>query len=498
MMHDEGKSDDAVVPAKLSNERAIALEEGVEGRASTKGNAEQQTTSRTQSRSHDVSHALNRVREAARQDRNAKFTALLHHVTVGRLQAAFRAIRRGAAAGVDGLTWAQYAEHEEENLRALHARIHRGGYRAKASRRVFIPKSDGRLRPLGIAALEDKIVQGALAEVMNAIYEVDFLGFSYGFRQGRGQHTALDALATAITRRRVNWVLEVDIRGFFDAIDHGWLQRMLEHRIADRRVLRLIQKWLKAGVIYEGVVESGDAGSPQGATISPLLANIYLHYAFDLWARQWRSRRCRGDMVVVRYADDIVVGFEHEETARAFLHEVTERLRKFALDVHLDKTKLLRFGRFAARDRRQRGESAPETFDFLGFTHICGQARGGYFVLVRHTSKTRMRATLHRVRRALLMRRHLPIPRQAKWLRHVVQGYFAYHAIPTNSTALEVFRREVLRAWLRALRRRGQRDRMNWAKLNRLADRWIPRGRILHPWPTKRFDAMTQGRSPVR
>jgi group II intron reverse transcriptase/maturase len=498
MTHDHGKSDGSVVAAKHSNKATGVAAEGVEPRRPTEGNTSQQNTPRTQSRNHGVPSELERVREVARKDKDAKFTALLHHITVDRLRSAFRALRRSAAAGVDGVTWEQYSEGLEDNLRDLHGRLHRGGYRAKPSRRVFIAKPDGTQRPLGIASLEDKVVQRAVVEVLNAIYEVDFLGFSYGFRPGRSQHMALDALATGIRRKKVNWVLDADIRGFFDAIDHGWLRQMLEHRIADRRLLRLIYKWLNAGVIEDGVKTWTTTGSPQGATISPLLANIFLHYVFDLWVAQWRRQHARGEMIVVRYADDTVLGFQYEDDARRFWAELGSRMSKFGLELHPIKTRLLRFGTLASLQCRERGERKPGTFDFLGFTHACGKTRGGRFKLVRLTSRKRMAARVRAIRVALHRGRHRPVPVQGAWLRRVVTGYFAYHAIPTNGHRLQVFRDEVTKAWLHALRRRSQRHRMPWSRMHSLAERWIPRPRILHPWPDERFDARTRGRSPVR
>ena len=497
MTKDTRKSDGFVVPMKLSNKGAVGPAETMEGRRPAKGNADEQTTLRTQSRA-GVPQALERVRQAAKKDRNAKFTALFHHLTIDRLRTAFDSLERGAAAGVDGVTWHEYAKHLEENLRALHARLHRGAYRAKPSRRVFIPKADGRQRPLGIASLEDKIVQRAVAEVLNAIFEIDFLGFSYGFRPGRNQHMALDALAIGIFRKRVNWVLDADIRDFYGTIDHGWMMRFLEHRIADRRMLRLIQKWLVAGVLQEGTWSKTEEGVPQGATISCLLANIYLHYVFDLWTRQWRQRNAHGDMIIVRYADDTVVAFEKEQNARRYWKELAERLKRFGLELHSEKTRLLRFGKLAAWQWRAQGWAKPETFAFLGFTHICGKSGAGNFLLMRHTVTARLRAKIRQVKQEQLRRRHQPIPEQVAWLASVMRGYFAYHAVHTNGSALEGFRREVIRGWHRALRRRSQRSRTTWQKTSEIARRSLPSVRILHPWPSERFDARTRGKSPVR
>lgn len=498
MMHDTGKSDRPVVPTKLSNNADSSAAERAEGRGLAKGNMGEQNALRTQRREFGAPNALDRVRQRARQDRKAKFTALLHHVTIDRLREAYFQLKKQAAPGVDGVTWEQYGADLEVKLEDLHARLHRGAYRARPSRRVYIAKADGRQRPLGIASLEDKLVQRAVVAVMNAIYEQDFLGFSYGFRPGRSQHQALDALAVGILRKKVNWVLDADIRGFFDAINHGWMMKFLEHRIADRRVLRLIQKWLGAGVMEGGRWAASEVGSPQGATVSPLLANLYLHYALDRWVQQWRQRHAHGDLVIVRYADDFIVGFQHESDAKRFLDDLRERLRRFSLELHPDKTRLLRFGRFAAERRSERGEGKPETFNFLGFTHICAKTAAGKFLLVRHTTTSRMRARLRVVKDALLRRRHLPIPEQGRWLGQVVRGYFAYHAVPTNAHALVTFRTQVTRAWLHALRRRSQRSRTNWARMRILEQRWLPTPRITQPWPDERFDVRTQGRSRVR
>jgi RNA-directed DNA polymerase len=497
MMNDSEKSDRLVVPTKQPNKAGLPVAEAAEGRGLAKGNTDGQNATRTQRRT-SAPNALSRVRQAARQDRKKRFTALLHHVTVDRLRDAYLALRRKAAAGVDGMTWDEYGQNLEARLADLHGRVHRGAYRAKPSRRVYIPKSDGRQRPLGIAALEDKVVQRAVVEVLNAIYEGDFLGFSYGFRPGRSQHNALDSLATAIMRKKVNWVLDADIRGFFDAIDHGWLVKFIGHRIADKRILRLIQKWLNAGVLEDGNWTSTTVGTPQGATVSPLLANVYLHYVLDLWVQQWRKREARGEVIVVRYADDFVMGFQHEAEAVRFQTDLQRRLAQFGLEIHPDKTHLLRFGRFAAADRRERGEGRPGTFDFLGFTHMCGKARSGTFLLVRRTAKKRMRATLRAVREDLLRRRSLPLPVQGRKLQAVMRGYYAYHAVPTNMRRLSGFRAEVLRAWRHALGRRGQRVKPTWARMNRLGKHWLPYPRVLHPYPWDRFDDRTRGGSRVR
>lgn len=497
MMHGDGKSDGPIVPTKPPNNARPLAAEVVEGRGSAKGNTDEQNAHRTQGRVRAHS-ALGRVRQAARRDGKAKFTALFHHITVDLLRESSLQLKRRAAPGVDGVVWEQYATNLDRNIEELHARLHRGAYRARPSRRVYIPKTDGRLRPLGIASLEDKIVQRAVVEVMNTIYETDFVGFSYGFRPGRSQHNALDALYVGITRRKVNWVLDADVRGFFDAIDHAWLMKFIEHRIADKRILRLIRKWLNAGVMEDGRWAKSKEGTPQGATISPLLANIFLHYALDLWVQQWRKQHARGDVIFVRYADDFVVGFQHRADAAKFREELGRRLRHFSLELHPDKTRLIEFGWYAAENRQRRGDGKPETFDFLGFTHICARSRTGGFLLLRHTMRQRLRAKLKDVKTQLRRRRHWPVAEQGRWLGTVVRGYFAYHAVPTNARALARFRHEVERRWLHSLHRRGQRDQMNWRKMRRLSDRWTPKPAILHPFPSVRFDVHTQGRSRVR
>jgi RNA-directed DNA polymerase len=494
-MHEREKSDPAVVAEKLPNKAARAAAEAVERRAGAKENAGQDGTHRTPSRV-GVSHGLERVRQVARGLKEERFTALLHHVDVDLLRRSYLALRRDASVGVDGTTWRDYGEELEGKLEDLHSRIHRGAYRAQPSRRVFIPKPDGRQRPLGIAALEDKIVQRAVVEVLNAIWEEDFLGFSYGFRPGRSQHDALDALAVGIARKKVNWILDADIAGFFDAVSHEWLVRFVEHRVGDGRILRLIRKWLKAGVMEDGVVTPGEVGTPQGAVISPLLANIYLHYVFDLWVHQWRRRHARGDMIVVRYADDIVIGFEHQADAQRFWEEMRQRMATFALTLHPGKTRLIEFGRFAAANRARHGLGKPETFNFLGFTHICGRSRKGHFQLRRKTRRDRMQAKLRQLKEDLRRRWHEPIRQQGEWLRQVVSGYFNYHAVPLNGAALNAFRFHVIGLWRRALRRRSQKDHTTWARIQRLAAAWIPLPRILHPWPSARFAVTHPRREP--
>src|ERR1700694_3872246 len=497
-MNERRKSDGRVVPEKLPNKPGEPGAEAVEESRPAKGNAASESRP-GRSAGLGVSNDLDRVRQVARGDKDVRFTALLHHVTVDRLREAYRAIRPGAAPGVDGVTWKDYGLDLEENLRDLHARVHRGAYRARPSRRVYIPKADGRQRPLGVAALEDKIVQRRVIEVLNAIYECDFLGFSYGFRPGRSPHHALDALTVGITRKKVNYVLDADVRDYFSRLDHAWLVKFLEHRIADKRVLRLIQRWLKAGVIEAGEWSQTLEGTPQGASVSTLLANVYLHYVFDLWVHQWRSRHARGDVVAVRFADDFVVGFEHRDDAERFWAELRERFASFGLELHEGKTRLIEFGRFAAERRRARGLSKPESFDFLGFTHICGkQRKTGRFALKRITIKKRLRAKLRTVKTELTRRRHLPIPEQGEWLASVVRGHRNYYAVPGNIYAVEAFHQQAIEHWYRALRRRSQRTSLTWKRMGRVQARWLPPARMMHPWPDARFDANTRGKSPVR
>jgi group II intron reverse transcriptase/maturase len=486
MMHEHGKSASVVRAEKPTNKaRRLAAESG-EQRTGTKGNADQQNTRRAQDRE-SVSSALDRIRQIARERKKEKFTSLLHHISTDLLGEAFYELKENAAPGVDGLTWKEYEADLERNLGDLHARLHRGAYRALPSRRVYIPKPDGRQRPIAVAALEDKIVQRAALAVLNAIYEEDFLGFSYGFRPGRGTHNALDALIVGISSTKVNWIFDADIRSFFDSVSWEWLVRFLEHRIKDSRMIRLIQKWLKAGILEDGVVTVSDKGTGQGSVISPLLANVYLHYTFDLWAERWRRREATGDMIIVRYADDLVVGFEHESDARRFWNAMRERLQEFSLSLHPDKTRLIEFGRRAVVNRKQRGLGKPETFTFLGFTVICGKSRRGHFLIHRKTRRDRMTAKLKEVKQELRRRMHSPIPEQGIWLKQVVAGFFAYHAVPTNFRALLAFRAHIKRLWLRTLQRRSQKDRTTWARMVKLADDVLPQPRILHPWPSQRF-----------
>ena len=486
MMHGREKSDPAAVARKPANKAERSAAKSGEPRAGAEGNAGQNRTHRTQNRA-SVSPALDRIRQVARQRRKERFTALYHHLSPDLLEEAFYELKESAAPGVDGLTWKDYEADLERRLEDLHARVQRGAYRAQPSRRVYIPKPDGRQRPIAVAALEDKIVQRAATALLNAVYEEEFLGFSYGFRPGRGAHDALDALVVGIGGRKVNYILDADIRSFFDEVSQEWLIRFVEHRVGDKRIIRLIRKWLKAGILEDGVVAVSDKGTGQGSVISPLLANIYLHYVLDLWAERWRRREATGDMIMVRYADDLIVGFEREADAGRFLEAMRERLREFALSLHPDKTRLIEFGRFAAANRERRGLGKPETFNFLGFTFICGKSRSGKFLIKRKTRRDRMRAKLQAIKQELRRRMHQPIPTQGKWLGQVVGGYFNYFAVPTNAQALAAFRNHVVEQWRRTLQRRSQRDQTTWGRIAQLASEWLPKPRILHPWPNAQF-----------
>ena len=492
MTNGPGKSDRPGVPEKSPNNAGQPATEGIEGRGLAKGNLLQQNASRTPSRN-DAPSALERVRQAAEKDKKLRFTALLHHIyNLATLRMAYFSLKKEAAPGVDGETWRHYGEELERNLQDLSETLKRGAYRAKPVRRVYIPKTDGRRRPLGVPVLEDKIVQRAAVEVLNAIYETDFLGFSYGFRPGRNQHQALDALYTGLLTRKVNWALDLDIKGFFDGLSHEWLVKFIEHRIADRRVVRLIQKWLNAGVLEEGKRIRVGEGTPQGGSASPLLANIYLHYVFDLWIQAWRRKRAHGDVIVVRFADDIVVGFRDRKDADQFRVELTERMKKFHLELHPEKTRLLEFGPFAIENRKRRGAGKPETFNFLGFTHICVKKRSnGMYTVLRQTMRKRLQAKLNAVKSELQRRMHQPIPEQGNWLQAVVRGHNRYYGVPMNTPALAIFRFRVGWLWHRALSRRSQNGRVHWDRMRRLINRWLPLPTVCHPYPLRRMGVVT-------
>jgi RNA-directed DNA polymerase len=495
-MHERGKSDSPGVPAKPLNKAAPAGAEMVEER----GLAEENTADKTRPGHRagpGAPSALARVRQVAQGDKEARFTALLHHVSVDRLRAAYWAIRPTAAPGVDGVTWEAYGQKLEGNLHDLHEGLHMGRYRVKPSRRVYIPKADGRQRPLGIASLEDKIVQRAVVEVLNAIYEADLLGFSYGFRPGRGPRHALDALVVGIERKRVNWVLDADVRDFSTGlIAVGWRGSRAPNcgSAGPASHPKVVERGSHRGRAVVGDCERGTTGGI-GITVArervPALR-------IDLWAQWWRKRFAHGDVVIVRFADDFTVGFEHEEDAQRFLADLRERFAKFGLELHPDKTRLIEFGKHGARRRRAQGLGKPETFDFLGFTHFCGKTKHGRFWLRRITISKRMQAKLREVNDQLKRRRHQPIPEQGRWLRSVVEGHLAYYAVPGNTDAVAAFRTQVGRCWYKALRRRSQRTRLNWKRMDRLTTKWLPPARKRYPFPDVRFDARIRGGSPVR
>lgn len=491
MMNEHGKSDNSVVPRKSPNKGSEEPAEAVEGRGLAKGSLLGQNTHRTQGRV-SVPSALEQVRQAVKTDGKQRLTALLHHVYAPEmLEFCYYSVKRGAAAGIDGVTWQHYGERLAENLQDLSERLKRGGYRAKPVKRVQIPKSDGRLRPIGLPALEDKIVQRAVAEVLNAVYEQEFLGFSYGFRPGRNPHRALDALYVAIKVKKVSWVLDADIREFFDTLDHEWLVKFIEHRIGDRRIIRLIHKWLKAGVLEDGKRVVKQVGTVQGGSISPVLANIYLYYVFDQWAHRWRQRHARGEVYLVRFADDVVACFQYRHEADQFLEDLTQRFGKFALQFNPEKTRLIEFGRFAAENRRNRGEGKPETFNFLGFTHICGKTRSGKFTVLRKTIRKKLTGKLKEVRAELRQRMHEPVPAQGAYLRSVVSGHIRYFGVPMNGPCIGIFHKEVCRMWLKVLRRRSHKHNLRWDRMRRLIAKWLPPARICHPYPEVRFGVIT-------
>ncbi len=490
-MYVTGESDESIVPSTSTNKGATeASAEPIEERDSANRNAMQPASLRTPSRDKRESRGLHGVREAAQNSSTLRFTALLHHINEQMLFESFMNLKKSAAAGIDGMTWHDYENDVESNVKDLHGRIHRGAYRAKPSRRVWIPKADGRKRPLAVASLEDKIVQQAVLWVIQSIYEQDFLGFSYGFRPGRSQHMALDALSVALTDKKVSWVLDADLEGFFDSIDHSWLIKFLEHRIGDNRILRLIRKWLHAGVIEEGERIPGEEGSPQGSVISPILSNVFLHYVLDLWIVWWRQQNGRGNIVVVRFADDFVVGFEHQADAIACLDELQERFAKFGLKLNDQKTRLIEFGRHVSQRRRRRGDGRTETFDFLGFAHQCSTTRThGRFTIRRVSIAKRLSAKLAEIKQQLRQRWNDSVGEMGRWLSRVVQGWLNYHAIPGNMVRLQQFVRCVTKIWLRQLRRRSQRHRWTWKRMAALRDIYMPRLRIQHPYPHQRFHA---------
>jgi RNA-directed DNA polymerase len=497
-MNEPGKSDSRVVPEKVSNTAWQRAAEGLEGRRLAERNTSQGTTHRTQSRT-SVKEALGRVRHVAEGRKGERFTALLHHIyAIDALRAAYQGLKRDAAPGIDGRTWEDYGQGLEAHLADLAERVRRGRYRPQAVRRAYVPKRDGQQRPIGVTALEDKIVQRATVAVLNAVYEPEFMGFSYGARPGRSAHQALAALDQGLMKKPINWVVDADLRDFFGSLDQQWLVRFVEYRIGDKRVVRLIRGWMAAGVLEEGTWTPSERGTPQGGNISPVLSNLYMHYVFDLWAQRWRKTEARGEVIIVRYLDDFIVGFERREEAEQFLVVLRERLEQFGLQLHPDKTRLLEFGRYAARNREGRGLGKPGTFQFLGFVHSSGRTRRGGFTVRRQTIGERLRAKLKEVKAELRQRRHDPVPEVGKWLKSVVRGYIQYHGIAGNAGAIRRFRDEVIRLWHRGLERRSQKSQVSWERMQRLIERWIPRAKIVHPWPSVTFAVMTQGRSPVR
>lgn len=492
-MNARGKSDGPVVPmSPANNGDAESSAESAEGRGPARRNTDQSNLDRTQKPERRRSRGLHGVRETAANSRELKFTNLLHHINVELLTSSFYQLKKKAAVGIDGVTWHEYEQDLEDRIDELHGRIHRGAFRATPSKRVYIEKADGRKRPLGISSLEDKIAQHAVRTVLQCIYEEDFVGFSYGFRPHRSPHQALDALYVAITEKRVNWILDADIEGFFDNIDRDWLVKFIEHRVGDKRIVRLIQKWLHAGIIEGTDWSDNGKGTPQGAVLSPLLANVFLHYVFDLWINQWRRRHAKGQCVVVRYADDFVIGFEYESDARACLESLGERLGEFGLNLHPKKTRLIEFGRGSAARREREGRGKCETFDFLGFTHLCGKTRRAQrFALKRITMASRMRRTIAAIKVELGRHRHDPPGRTGRWLASVMRGWQGYHGVPDNFERLEQFKTAITKLWRRQLQRRSQRgkSRWPWERMNRLVDKHLPGSRITHPRPNARHHA---------
>ncbi|NJM10140.1 MAG: group II intron reverse transcriptase/maturase [Bdellovibrionaceae bacterium] len=494
MMNEQRKSDSNKVPAKPLNKAGYpkAAAEGMEGKTLTKGKTSQQNTLRTQQAGNDVQSALDRIRKLAKQEKGTKFNNLMHHIyNVDRLRKCFFEMKKKAAAGIDEVTWHDYEENLERNLQDLSRRLKVGGYKAKPVRRVFIDKADGKKRPLGVPVLEDKLVQRSTVEVMNAIYETDFRPFSYGYRPGRSQHNCLDALYVGLLTRKVNWVMDADIKGFFDSLNHEWLVKFVEHRIGDDRVIRLIRKWLKAGVMNEGTHEETSEGVPQGGSISPLLANIYLHYALDLWVDHKRRDKSRGEVIIVRWADDFVMGFEHKSQAENYLAELKDRMRKFSLELHPEKTRILEFGPWARYNRKRRQQGKPETFGFLGFTHIVGvKFSNGMYTVLRQTIRKKMRIKLTEVKQELRQRMSHPVNDQGKWLKSIVEGHCRYYGVPGNP-APNRFRFAISQMWWKTLRRRGNRRKLQWRKMEKIVDRWLPQVKLHHPYPLRRMGVIT-------
>lgn len=494
------KSDDFVLPEKQANNKSVSTgsAEHVEGRRSTKRKEGQLDTGQTQGWE-TVQRKLELLHQKARGDKKLRFNSIMHHVWNPLvLLRAYQNIKSSASAGVDGQTYDDYGANLNENLAKLSERLRQGGYHAKPVRRVYIPKADGKRRPLGIPVHEDKIVQRAVTMVLNTIYEADFQGFSYGFRPKRSQHQALDALYAGLMTRRVRWILDADIENFFGQVDHDWLIRFMQHRIADSRILRLIVKWLKAGIMVKGILTQAEEGTPQGGSISPLLANIYLHYVMDLWTQQWRTKKAQGELIIVRYADDAVLGFQHNMDCERYLAELKDRLAQFGLSLNLQKTRLLEFGRYAIPNRANRGEGKPETFDFLGFTHICGKTLQGNFTIIRHTIKKRLRTKVLLIKEELRKRMHMRIADTGKWLTRVLAGHYRYYGVSGNLDTMEQFRYQILVRWFSILKRRSQQRTLKWTDMDKIARQWLPRPKVYHDHPLERFGVITQGRSRMR
>ena len=487
-MNRSRKSDKLVVPKKFSNKPADAGTERMEGRGLPKENKQQQNMLRTQWRE-GVLNKLLLIHQKAKADRKLRFTTLMHHIyNIDMLRMSYLEIKRNAAPGIDKETWESYGRELEENLKALSEQLKSGAYKAKAVRRVYIPKADGKQRPLGITALEDKIVQRAAVAVLNTIYETDFLGFSYGFRPKRSQHQALDALYGGMFTRKVNYVFDADIRDFFNKINREWLIKFIEHRIADKRVVRLIQKWLNAGILEEGEIIYNEQGTPQGSSASPLLANVFLHYVYDLWVQQWRKQKARGEVIVIRFADDTIVGFQYESDAKQFHNELKERFLKFGLELHPEKTRLIEFGRYASENRKKRNEGKPDTFTFLGFTHICGKTKkNGTFTIWRHTIKKKMHRKLKEIKDELKKRMHDSIQDVGQWLKAVVIGHYRYYGVPGNYEAMNDFRHLIGQRWKHSLKRRSQKANITWEKMGKLIEQWLPQPQICHKYPSERM-----------
>lgn len=482
------ESDAGMVPEKSAKTRVTPVE-SMEGRPAAEGKSALRNAPRAQDREGALTQ-VERIGQRAKEKKGERFENLLSAIKAPLLKEAYQRLRKDAASGVDEVTWKEYGEALDARVHDLQDRIHRGSYHPQPVRRVHIPKGTG-TRPLGIPTLEDKVVQQAARMVLEPIYEREFMGFSYGYRPGRSPHKALTAVAELISRK-TSWVLDADIRSFFDTIDHEWMKQFIEHRIGDKRMVRLLMKWLHAGVLEDGELHEVKAGTPQGGIISPLLANLYLHYVLDLWANQWRKRHARGEVYIVRYADDLVMGFQYEQDARAMREALATRFAKFGLELHPDKTRVIRFGRFALEGAKSEGRTRPETFDFLGFTHIASVARNGKFLLKRRTSRKKRKAKLMLLREAIRERRHEPVRAQHKWLASVLQGHYRYYGVPTNSLALKQFREQVRVTWHRQLQHRSQRAAWSRVQLAKFEKHFpLPSPRIHHPWPNLRRKPLT-------